>query len=139
MVRQRNHGLRKRCGCPRAKWLKCPHGWHFNFRWKGVNHRLSLDRECGRHIESKTQAQQEAERLRLAIRGRGDMEIPTVLLPLTSKRSSSSPRCGRSGGAANLPMPTTTSTGCRRSFASSSQVRPPDNVRAEATDIDHNG
>lgn len=32
-----------------------PHGWHFNFRWKGVNHRLSLDRECGRHIESKTE------------------------------------------------------------------------------------
>ena len=67
-MRQRNHGLRKRCGCPRAKWPKCSHGWHFNFRWKGVNHRLSLDRECSRHIQTKTEAQQEADRLRLAIR-----------------------------------------------------------------------
>ena len=69
MPRQRNHGIRKRCGCPRTKWPKCSHGWHFNFRWKGVNHRLSLDRECGRHVESKTEAQREAERIRLAIRG----------------------------------------------------------------------
>ena len=85
MVRQRNHGLRKRCGCPRAKWSKCSHGWHFNYRWKGVNHRLSLDRECGRHIESKTEAQQEAERLRLAIReGRyGDPGRPASLDQLT--------------------------------------------------------
>ena len=61
MAPQRNHGLRKRCGCPRTKWPKCAHGWHFNFSWKGVSHRLSLDRECGRHIESKTEAQAEAE------------------------------------------------------------------------------
>ena len=67
-MRHRNHGLRKRCECPRTKWPKCKHGWHFNFRWKGENYRLSLDRECGRHIESKTEAQQEAERMRLAVR-----------------------------------------------------------------------
>ena len=67
-MRQRNHGLRKRCGCPRTKWPKCKHGWHFNFRWKGVNHRLSLDRECGRHIDSKTKAQQEADRIRHSVR-----------------------------------------------------------------------
>ena len=64
MPRHRNHGLRKRCGCPRPRWAKCPHGWHFNFRWKGVSYRLSLDRECGRHIASKTEAQQEADCLR---------------------------------------------------------------------------
>ena len=68
MAPQRNHGLRKRCGCPRTKWPKCAHGWHFNFSWKGVSHRLSLDRECGRHIESKTEAQAEADRIRAAIR-----------------------------------------------------------------------
>ena len=85
MTRQRNHGLRKRCGCPRAKWPKCSHGWHFNFRCKGVNHRLSLDRECGRHIGSKTEATAEAERLRLAIReGRhGDPDRPASLDELT--------------------------------------------------------
>lgn len=68
MARRRNHGLRKRCGCPRTKWPRCPHGWHFNFSWKGVSHRVSLDRECGRHIDSKTEAETEATRLRGEIR-----------------------------------------------------------------------
>ncbi|MDA1094280.1 MAG: site-specific integrase [Acidobacteria bacterium] len=68
MARHRNHGLRKRFGCPPTKWPKCPHGWHFNFSWKGVSHRLSLDRECGRHIDSKTEAWTEADRLRGDIR-----------------------------------------------------------------------
>ena len=68
MPRHRNHGLRKRCGCSRTQWPKCSHGWHFNFSWKGVSKRLSLDRECGRHIDSKTEAEQEADRLRHAIR-----------------------------------------------------------------------
>ena len=68
MARHRNHGLRKRCGCPRTKWPKCSHGWHVNFGWKGVKYRLSLDRECGRRITSKTEAEQEADRIRHAIR-----------------------------------------------------------------------
>jgi len=81
-MRQRNYGIRKHCGCSRAKWPKCPHGWHFNFRWKGVNHRLSLDRECGRHIGSKTETQAEAERIRTEIRndafrqGGGEVKAP---------------------------------------------------------------
>ena len=85
MTRQHNHGLRKRCGCPRAKWPKCSHGWHFNFRWKGVNYRLSLDRECGHHIQTKTEAQAEAERLRIAIREDryGDSSRPASLDALT--------------------------------------------------------
>ena len=84
-MRQRNHGLRKRCGCPRTGWPKCTHGWHFNFRWKGVSYRLSLDRECGRHIGSKTEAQREAERIRLAIReGRyGDLSRAATLDEMT--------------------------------------------------------
>ena len=68
MTRHRNRGLRKRCGCPHTKWPKCPHGWHFNFSWKGASYRLSLDRECGRHIDSKTEAETEADRLRGEIR-----------------------------------------------------------------------
>ena len=68
MSKRRNYGLRKRCRCHRTKWPKCPHGWHFNFSWKGVSHRLSLDRECGRHIDSKTEAETEADRLRGKIR-----------------------------------------------------------------------
>jgi len=68
MPKYRNHGLRKRCGCPRVKWPKCRHGWHLNLHWKGQSYRLSLDRECGRHISSKTEAQAEADRIRDAIR-----------------------------------------------------------------------
>ncbi len=69
MTRHRNGGLRKRCGCPRARWPKCPHGWHFSFQWRTKQYRLSLDRETGRRITSKTEAEREADRLRTAIRG----------------------------------------------------------------------
>ena len=68
MAVHRNCGLRKRCGCPRQKWSKCRHGWHFNFSWEGVSYRLSLNRVCGRHIDSKTEATQQADRLRQSIR-----------------------------------------------------------------------
>jgi hypothetical protein len=53
--RQRNHGVRKVCGCGRAKWPKCRHSWDLNFKPKGqaAHYRLSLDRVIGRHIETK--------------------------------------------------------------------------------------
>jgi integrase len=68
MTKHRNRGLRKRCGCPRKNWAKCPHPWHFNFKWKGEHYRFSLDREVGHTITNKTDAETEAERLRTAIR-----------------------------------------------------------------------
>ncbi len=68
MPRHRNHGLRKRCTCARSKWPKCPHGWHVNFGWKGVKYRISLDRDCGRHIAGKTEAGAQADRIRSEIR-----------------------------------------------------------------------
>ena len=68
MANHRNRGLRKRCECPRKNWAKCPHPWHFNFKWKGEHHRLSLDREVGHSITNKTDAEKEADRIRTAIR-----------------------------------------------------------------------
>ncbi len=69
MARQnRNHGLRKLCTCSLKRWPICPHSWHLNFCWKGVNHRLSLDRHLGRHVPSKTEAEAAAEKIRAAIR-----------------------------------------------------------------------
>lgn len=68
MVRHRNNGIRKRCGCSPGNWSKCRHPWHFNFKWKGTHYRLSLDREAGRHLDGKGEAAAEAERLRTAIR-----------------------------------------------------------------------
>jgi hypothetical protein len=68
MPRQRNHGLRKICGCRPAAWPKCPHTWHINFKPRGGPHyRLSLDVECGRHIDSKTEAEKVATTIKAAI------------------------------------------------------------------------
>jgi integrase len=67
--RHRNGGIRKACGCPRSKWAKCSHSWHFNYKPKGgPDYRFSLDRELGRRIEGKTEAEQVAEDIRTAIR-----------------------------------------------------------------------
>ena len=80
-MRHRNEGLRKRCPCPRNRWPKCPHPWHFNFKWKEVHYRLSLDRETGRRITSKTEAQREADRIRHAVREGGlRSNVPTSAL-----------------------------------------------------------
>jgi integrase len=69
MTRNRNDGIRKVCGCPRDKWPKCPHGWRMNFKWKGVHHRYALDRLLApRQVRSKTEAENEAERIRTEIR-----------------------------------------------------------------------
>lgn len=64
----RNHGLRKICGCPRRTWPKCSHAWHFSYRWRGRDHRFSLERHLGRRITSKSEGEAEAEKLRIAIR-----------------------------------------------------------------------
>jgi hypothetical protein len=79
MPRHRNGGLQKRCACPRGNWTKCPHPWHFAFKWKEVHYRFSLDRELGRPVTSKTEAAEEAERLRLAIRA-GTLRVQTPVV-----------------------------------------------------------
>src|SRR5262245_52507939 len=75
-MRHRNHGLRKRCTCPRKVWPKCSHSWYLNFKPKGGPHyQLSLDREVGRHVDSKSEAQDVAGDIRKAIRD-GTFRIP---------------------------------------------------------------
>src|ERR1700674_5990540 len=66
--RARHHGVRKVCACGWKRWPKCPHAWYFNFKPKaGPHHRFSLDAELGHHLESKTDAEHEATRIRAAI------------------------------------------------------------------------
>ena len=66
--RHQNNGLRKLCRCSRRQWSKCGHVWHFNFSpVGGPSYRLSLDRELGRHIDSKTEAAREAARIKVDI------------------------------------------------------------------------
>ena len=76
-------GLRKRCRCKRRDWPKCAHGWHLNFKWQGHHHRLSLDKELGRHVDSKTVALEEGERIWLAVReGKAEASAPVTLAQL---------------------------------------------------------
>jgi hypothetical protein len=66
--RARHHGVRKVCDCGWKHWPKCPHAWHFSFKPRGGRrHRFSLDAELGRHIDSKTEAGNEATKIRAAI------------------------------------------------------------------------
>jgi integrase len=67
-MRQRNEGLRKRCGCPRRRWGDCSHPWHVNFKWKGRHYRFSLDRESTDEIRSRAEARAEFDRIRTATR-----------------------------------------------------------------------
>ena len=66
MTRHRSDGLRKRCGCRRRDWAKCPHPWpwHLASMWQRQHYRLSL----GSRITSKTEAKAEADRVRAQIR-----------------------------------------------------------------------
>jgi len=67
-MRHRNHGLRKRCRCKWKGWSKCGHEWHVDYKPRGgTRYRLSLDAELGRHVDSKTEAQQEAAKIIAAI------------------------------------------------------------------------
>src|SRR5258708_1501282 len=78
-MRYHNVGLRKRCPCPRRRWPTCQHSWHLNFKPKGgPPYRISLDREVGRHIEGKTEAQAEATRIRAAILAGTFRSTPTI-------------------------------------------------------------
>ena len=61
--------MSKRCPCPRRAWVKCTHGWFFNFKPKGGKGvRISLDAHFNRHIDSKIEAEGLAADLRKAIR-----------------------------------------------------------------------
>jgi integrase len=69
--RHHNHGLKKRCACPRTTWSRCSHPWHFGFHWAGREHRYSLHKIAKRdhyYVMSKTEAQALADTLRSDIR-----------------------------------------------------------------------
>jgi integrase len=66
--RHSNDGLYKRCDCARRQWLKCAHGWHFDF-YKGRKWRYSLDVIARARGEQPPRAKGDAEALRDRIRG----------------------------------------------------------------------
>jgi integrase len=79
----RNGGVRKICGCARRVRAKCPHPWHFNFKWNDRAYRFSLDREVGRRVVTKADATVEAERFRREIRA-GTFRQQAVESPLVT-------------------------------------------------------
>ena len=82
-MRQHNGGLSKICTCPRKRWPKCRHSWHFNFKWDDHHYRFSLDRHLGRHVDSKSEAEAEAEKIRREIReGRFGRPAPSAAMTL---------------------------------------------------------
>jgi hypothetical protein len=87
-MRHRNHGLRKKCGCRRNSWPKCPHSYHLNFKQRGGKHwRLSLDVELGRHVDSTTEAQNEITRIKSEI-------LAGTFVPARERRpAASTPAC----------------------------------------------
>lgn len=83
MSRHHNDGLQKICGCNRKDWPKCRHAWHLWYQWQGTRFRVSLDRERGRAIESKTEAQAYADEIRGRIRaGTFRADVPVFGLTL---------------------------------------------------------
>ncbi len=66
--RARHHGIKKICDCRSSRWPKCSHPWHFWYKPRGgPRYRFSLDLELGRHVASKTEAEQIATDIRSAI------------------------------------------------------------------------
>src|SRR5260370_32929335 len=63
------NGVRKVCDHGWRQWPKCGCAWYFSYkpRGGGPRYRFSLDVELGRHVESKTEAEQIATAIRSAI------------------------------------------------------------------------
>ena len=88
MTRHRNNGLRKYWRLlSRRNWAKCPHALASELPVEGdALHRFSLNRHLGRNITSRTEAETEAERLRLAIKD-GTFEDPTDARAVSADRT----------------------------------------------------
>lgn len=67
-TRHENKGLRKLCEHPRRGWAKCDCPWHFNFKWKSTHYRFSLDKHLDKHLDSKSEAEDAAATIRIAIK-----------------------------------------------------------------------
>src|SRR5580704_3300180 len=67
--RAHGNGVRKVCRHGWRQWPKCACAWYFSYKPRsgGPRYRFSLDVELGRHVESKTEAEQIATDIRSAI------------------------------------------------------------------------
>jgi hypothetical protein len=82
--------LSKRCDCPRARWPKCPHGFHFRKMVKGRRWKVSLDEWLGHE----------------KIRSVGDAEDVARQMVDAMKAGTFSPLGPPGSAAARAPRPT---------------------------------
>ena len=78
--RKRGH-LHKVCGCPRARWVRCLHSWHFAFQYKKRPYRFSLNKEAakpGGYVMSKGEAHELADTYRHQIRSGTFRPLPST-------------------------------------------------------------
>jgi integrase len=71
MTKKRSDGLRKRCACGPAKWVRCTHPWYFTWKRNGKEYRESLHRRAAvpaDYVMSKTEAEGWRDILRTQIR-----------------------------------------------------------------------
>lgn len=81
--------LSKRCDCPRARWPKCPHGFHFRKMVKGRRWKVSLDEWLGHE----------------KVRSVGDAEATAAEMIAAMKVGTFSPLGPAGSAAARAPRP----------------------------------
>jgi hypothetical protein len=82
MPRHHNGWLQKDCDCSRKAWRKCAHSWQLAYQWRLTRYRVSLDKERGRPLKSKTEATMERYRAPdVTIRGTVDGYELTPITP----------------------------------------------------------
>jgi integrase len=72
--------VRKVCGCPRKRWSKCRHPWHFAY-FHHRPFRFSLDRYLQKHPESWSDARDEAAKIVIAIHAGAFSDSLAVVTP----------------------------------------------------------
>lgn len=68
MPKRTHDGLKKRCVCGTRRWARCAHSWHFNFHYRGREHRFSLDTVARTRGEPPPRSTTEARRWRDLLR-----------------------------------------------------------------------
>lgn len=82
---QKRGHIHKPCGCPRPKWVRCSHPWHFAFRYVGKEYRFSLNKQTGKpsgYVMTKTEAEQLADQFRHEIRSGVFQPAPRPAAPV---------------------------------------------------------
>lgn len=86
-------GLVKRCGCPAAKWPRCPHGWHVLKMVRGERIRVSLDAYLGHgRVRTVVDAEPIRDAILARVRAEGRAALDGTAAPATTPGAPDAPR-----------------------------------------------